>query len=334
VVAQTALEKHVTLRREITVNQEKKSGVGMQVFVLLLLLLAAVTIGWRQSPQGQDTLAVEDVTLPLSWPLVIPSQAQVQSARECNFEALLAERYPFSMSAEDLASAFAARTACDWAVLSVAYANRAGEGQLPPVEGQMAAARSVYLNPAYALTTPVLFPYFGLPNFVEAPPIAQQPLTEVQLLYYWSGMGSDTYYDVTISAADSEPLASGTFNEQPYRSSPPSAVVQGLGAALTDLVPIERPLTLTICANNYPDWTVTLTYQNGAQLKMVTNLSNALGYGGPWQVAIDGQNYMQYSPAFLFALLDLLDALELPLGQPASVNCSEMEQSLLDMTYP
>lgn len=315
-------------------NQGKRSGVGVQVFVLLLLLLAAVTVGWGQSPQGQDILALEDVALPLPWPLSVPSQIQVQSARDCDFEKLLAERYPISTSAEDLSSAFAAHTACDWAVLSVAYASRAGEGQPPPAEGQMAVAKAVYLNPAFALTTPVLFPYFGLPKFVEAPPIAQQPLTEVKLLYYWSGMGTDTYYDISISAADSEPFASGTLNDQPYQGNPSIEVVQGLGAALTDLVPIERSLELIICSNNYPDWTVTLTYEDGTELKMVTNLSNALGYGGPWQVAIDGQSYMQYSPAFLFALLDLLEALELPLGQPASVNCSEMEQSLLDMTFP
>jgi hypothetical protein len=316
------------------VNQEKKSDVSAQVFTLLLLLLAAVNIGWGQSPQNQNTPAAEDVALPLPWPLAVPSQAQVQNARECDIEALLVERYPPSVGTEDLADAFVARTACDWAVLSVAYADRTDQGQPQLPEGQMAIARSVSLNPAYALTTPVLFAYFGLSNFVEAPPIAQQPLTEVRLLYFWNGLGTDTDYDITISSADSEPLASGTVNAQPFRGRPSTAVVQGLGAALTDLVPIERPLELVLCSNNYPDWIVTLTYADGTELELVTNLSNAMGFGGPWQVAIDGQNYVQYSPAFLLSLLDLLDAMQLPLIQPENVDCSAMEQSILDMTYP
>jgi hypothetical protein len=54
---------------------------------------------------------------------------------------------------------------------------------------------------------------------------------------------------------------------------------------------------------------------------MVTNDSNLVGIGGPWQVDIDDQSYMQYSSAFSSAIVDLLDALQLPLGETAAMGC-------------
>ena len=69
----------------------------------------------------------------------------------------------------------------------------------------------------------------------------------------------------------------------------------------------------------YPDWYVLLTFEDGTQLALVTNESNFLFYGGPWQVTIDEQMYMQYSPDFLIAVLELVEALQLPEGFPSVI---------------
>jgi hypothetical protein len=316
------------------VHQDRKSARGVHAVVLTLMILIALTITWGQSSTRLDAASRGEVSLPLSWPLPVPSTTQVQRARDCNIQDLVAERYPFSIRMEDFSSTFTPQTACDWAALSVAYASRTGEDEPPPPEGRAAFARAISLNSAYAFASPVLFAYFGVPTFVEAPPVTQQPITQVALNYAWSGLGDEVAYDVTISAADTEPVASGTVNGEPYQGHPPLDIVRGFGVALTDLVPIEKPLSLIVCHDNYPDWHVSLTYADGTQLELVTNGSNVFNAGGPWQVTVDGQHYMQYSPIFMIALAEVVEVMGLPWGQPAGMYCSGLEDSLLNLAFP
>jgi hypothetical protein len=315
-------------------RQERKAGWSVYPVVLTLMVLVALGIAWEQPPADPATTSADPVELPLTWPLRAPSPIQVQEARDCDIAGLVSERYPQRIGIDELASTYTTQSACDWAVLSVAYAGRAGEGEPPAPEGRAAFARATALNPAYALASPVLFAYFGTPTFVEEPPVTQQPITQVSLNYHWSGLGDEVAYDVSILAADSEPVAAGTVNGEPYQSHPPRDIVQGFSVALTDLVPIEKPLELIVCYDNYPDWSVALTYADGTQLELVTNGSNVFNAGGPWQVTIDGQDYMQYSTIFMIALAEVIEVMDLPWGQPAGMSCSGLEDSLLNLAFP
>ena len=67
-----------------------------------------------------------------------------------------------------------------------------------------------------------------------------------------------------------------------------------------------------MCSDDYPEWTVTLTFKDATTLKLVTNGSNIFYSGGPWQTEIDKQNYVQYSGAFLDALAAIGTTLQLP----------------------
>ena len=112
-----------------------------------------------------------------------------------------------------------------------------------------------------------------------------------------------------------------------------ASVVQSLSLALTDLVPVESQFTLQPCDDNMPDWTVYIGFEDGTNLELVTNSSNFMYAGGPWYTKIDGQNYIQLSPAFLRAIGELVDALRLPRGQPAAMACFG-RQNPLEMAYP
>ena len=49
--------------------------------------------------------------------------------------------------------------------------------------------------------------------------------------------------------------------------------------------------------------------------------SNFIYFGGPWLSQIDGQIYIQYSPAFVNKMSKLIEELELPLGEPFGMFC-------------
>jgi len=91
---------------------------------------------------------------------------------------------------------------------------------------------------------------------------------------------------------------------------------------------------LIVCYDNYPDWSVVLTYADGTEIELVTNGSNVFNAGGPWQVTIDAQNYMQYSTIFMIALAEVVEVMDLPWGQPAGMYCSGLEDSLLNLAFP
>ena len=108
--------------------------------------------------------------------------------------------------------------------------------------------------------------------------------------------------------------------------------VQALGPALTDLLPIESQFDFVVCTDNYPDWSIVLTFKDGTQLYLTTNGSNFLFVGGPWQTKIEGQNYFQFSSGFAKTIIDLFEALGLPFGSPASMYCGG--DTLFEKAFP
>jgi hypothetical protein len=112
-----------------------------------------------------------------------------------------------------------------------------------------------------------------------------------------------------------------------------SDLVQVLGSALGDLVPIGSPFEWGECSGETKDWKVTLTFADGTELTMFTQKSDMLFSGGPWQTVIGGQAYMQYSKAFLRALIPVVEALDLPVGRSAG-GCCGSASDLFEVAFP
>jgi hypothetical protein len=263
----------------------------------------------------------------------MPTEEQIKEARSCDINHLLVERYPDDVSVDGLHDSYSVVTPCDWAVLAAAYADRAETDKDALHDGQMAWANAVSRNAAYALTDELFFGYLEAPDAIAAPPFTQEPLTEVTIQYRWGGLGESVQYSITIADADLDPQVTEIVNGEQVSASLPTDVVQALGIALTGLLPVAKTSPIIVCYDNYPDWTINLTYQSGESVVLTTNGSNAYDFGGPWWASIDGQLYFQPSNTILTALIDITDALELPYGQPSATFCHGLESSLLEVLY-
>lgn len=276
----------------------------------------------------------EITTLPLPWPLTMPTGQQVQEARECDLEALAEERYS-GVTTDGLRASYPAVTSCDWAALAAAYALRAEADESALEAGQLAWANAVSQNVALAFLEP-LFLYLDKTDAVAPPPFTQEPVTRITIRYSWTGLGEpyQVTWSVKIENADTNPEVTGTMHGQDDSASVDAEIAQALGQALTDLLPVADSQPLVVCYDNYPDWQITLVYRNGATAKLASHGSNLYFLGGPLWVQLDDQLYLQTSPAILTALADIITALELPVGEPAAWSCFGLESSLLDVLYP
>lgn len=110
-------------------------------------------------------------------------------------------------------------------------------------------------------------------------------------------------------------------------------LIDNLSIAFEDLWPIESQFTNIPCTDNLPNWSVNITFDDDTNVIMETNGSNFLRSGGPWQIEIDGQNYLQYSIDFIAALVDIIEGLDMPWGEPMAQYCS-IDYSLFDQAFP
>jgi hypothetical protein len=294
---------------------------------------ATSTIEPTPTPTTEPTAVVEDLLarFPAAWPVAPFSAEEVAEASACA-ETLYEEaqeRYPSTVSAQELPYVVPIETACDWATLAVAYALREDNEA-----GQEAYLTAVYLNPAYSLANALLAGYFASYPLVEAPPLTEQALTSATIMYSYSGIGYTGGYTLNITSDDAGAHVTGSGHEEDTLSSEETVVrdysvdqtlenevINTLGEALTDLIPVENEMELLSCFDNYPDWEVTLTYADGTRISSRTNGSNVLGGGGPWQVIIEDQRYVQMSPALIEAVAHIHETLELPWGGTAAMNC-------------
>ena len=208
------------------------------------------------------------------------------------------------------------------------------KSESPPPEGEQALAQALVRNPALALRDAMLYTYYGTP-IMAVPPVAETGLVHVRIAYNWSGLGDpmEVAYTIDITAADRK--AAGTVNGAAYEGNAPSDKLAAVGQALTDLIPIQENLPALIpCTDNNPSWRVTLTYEGGKTVELTNNGSNLISAGGPWQATIDGQRYFQFSSAFLIALGDLVEVLEMPRGEPFGTYCHGVDAELIDELYP
>jgi WD40 repeat protein len=276
-----------------------------------------------------SSIASYESIFPLAWPVTPPTDGQIQEARDCAMDELSDSRYPEGIKFGQLGTTFTPKTACDWAALAVAYAKHANSENIPE-EGKRALAQAVMLNPAIALKSPLFYMYFGALNTVQSPPFAAQLITKLILDYKWSGMGEpgNIQYHIEIRQANSPSdgmkislkTSPADFASEASTSIDP-ALIQALGPALVDFLPIRSAYTDEICSDNSPDWQARITFQDGTTLDLDTHRSNVTTLGGPWQARIAGQDYVQFSGALVEAFYNILNGLNLPFGEPWASAC-------------
>lgn len=298
------------------------------LLVGMILLSPTPSMGLGLSTTATPTPSADLDPERLAFPLTPPTDEQIKEAKACD----LTDR------PKALPRNFSPETACDWAMLAVAYANRAGKSDNVSPDAREALVKAISMNAAFSQALPLLAGYFGKVTIVEAPAIFQQPITSIKVEHSFSALGPSLKYLYTITDADtSAPVVKGTSTvneaEKAISGTVDSKLVQALAAALTDLMPIRARFSLAPCWDDYPDWKVSLTFKDGTTLDLETNRSNVLFHGGPWQVVINDQRYMQFSPAFLEAALEITKALKLPLGETAAMGCTGIEDTL-DAAYP
>ena len=315
------------------------TGITFSACILLMLLIGGCT----ESGEEDEILAEEDVIRESikedeKWSIAPLTAAQIEEVSNCALEELAAARYPDNILIAELPDAFSPVSACDWAVLAVAYAERRSEDDPLPEPAKEAFLEVISRNYGFAVTTPLFYPYFGEVSLVELPPFAQQEVTTVKMDYTWVGEGDSVSYSVSIEQADTKPIVSATIMPESFAvnldlEGLEKDKVQALGLALTDLLPIESQFEFVVCTDNYPDWLISLTFKDGTQLDLTNSESNFIFIGGPWQMKIDDQNYFQFSFEFAQALFDLCKALGLPFGSPGGMYCGGdtlFEKAFLD----
>ena len=91
--------------------------------------------------------------------------------------------------------------------------------------------------------------------------------------------------------------------------------------SLPSFLPIKAPLAAVDCTDNYPEWTATLTFDDGNKLELSTNRSNLIGIGGPWQLTVGTATYIQLGPELTHSIIGLVKLLKLPIGEPGGEFC-------------
>lgn len=263
-----------------------------------------------------------------------PTNAEIEEARNCDIEGLSTERYTDKSSVEDLSTAYAPQSACDWAVFAYACAKQSTDDSQLPKLCLDAFAMTAAENPAFMFKNQIFLYYFNSVPVVKAPPLSQKTVVALTVDYSWNGLGDDVEYAIEITQADSTPVVN-VAPPTTYSASPEEikGTIQSIPESLTDLLPISSPMSLTACFDNYPSWEVSLTFEDENVITLTNNNSNLLNAGGPWQTEIDGQYYVQFSAGFLRTLDGLIQQLGLGYGQPAAMYCN-FETDLLDLAYP
>ena len=240
---------------------------------------------------------------------------------DCNVQELANERYPENIDTVHLLESFPPVSDCDWAVLSFGYAVR-NDSRISLNVRIGCFQKSDFRNYGFALATGVFDYYFSTVPLVNTPQFAEKEIEKVEVNYTWNGMGepSEIKYSFSIDQANTNPIITSNTDSINPKITVDKNTIQDLSQGLTDLLPIDSGIQLIYCTDNYPEWSVSLTYTDGTKIDL-ESASNFIGLGGPWQTKIDGQTYIQYSPAFVIKMSKLMEELELPLGEPLGMVC-------------
>jgi hypothetical protein len=186
----------------------------------------------------------------------------------------------------------------------------------------------------FLLTTPMFFsPAFGQSRLVRTPPVAEQSISRLDIEYTWDGLGTPVKWSADVSAGDSALVTIRQDGSPPRERRISGQLLQALAPAMTDFHPIAATPKVQPCFDNTPDWKLTVTFHDGRKVQLVTNQSNVYSLGGPYQMELDGQRYLQLSSALVVATGRLAEAAGFTLGQPRAWSC-RVRESVLDLTFP
>jgi hypothetical protein len=257
----------------------------------------------------------------LGWPVAPFTASQVSEVKGCDVEKLVEARYPKALGIDALAGAYAVKSTCDQATLAAACGARMKKEGEATASCVAAYRATLQANPAFAFANGLAGGYFGRVEIVAPPPVAQHVLTSVAITYAWSGLGTGVKWTVAAHDLATVPAIDITGGKPVAWSANVATAVNRLGGSLQSFLPIGKPLEAIDCTDNYPDWTATLTFDDGTKLELFTKGSNLLGLGGPWQLAIGGITYLQLGPDFTLAIAKLVEALGLAIGEPQGEFC-------------
>lgn len=260
-----------------------------------------------------------------TWPAAPLTEKQIQEVLDCEEETWTYgnEVDPRTIEIENPS------TACEYALLAISSITDFQTLTLPN-EGIIAAQQALLLNPGIILANPYFFYSFQDIGIVAPPPFVSNLLVYARIEYEWNGMGTPVSFDLEINA-DTSVVVTGvveqgtgedsTSSSQEIEQEVSAALFQGLGKSLANLIPISQQGNLFACFDTYPDWTITLRYEDGYEITLKTNGSNYYPGGGPFQIEIDGQDYVLASQNFTGILNQLVTQLALPLGEPMAMTC-------------
>ncbi len=299
----------------------------------LFRIIGFIAIIFLTSGCGMGKSAQQKAALPMEWPPPLLSEQQIIAVRECDLENLSGERYPKKVKSDDLVSKYAPESDCDWAVLALAYAERLGEDEPLSESAIYAFSQAIAYNYGFALATPIFYRYFGATSIVKSPPFSQQEITNVRIQYNWGGLGDEVNYTVEIHQANASPTVQITPNSMAASAkiNVDKESIQALSSALNNLLPVKSKFSINPCTDNYPQWSVQITFKDGTNLNLTSD-SNFIPIGGPWIAEVNQQNYVQFSTEFIKALDKVITSMKLPYGQPVAWTC--FKDDVFDKAFP
>jgi hypothetical protein len=299
-------------------DDARKRLIGTAVILLAAVLI--VLLALPRSPENEEPAsetaaptATVEATLPLPWPVKPFTDAQIAEVRRCSF--FTSDYTPVPSTVPDLTQPHPEFTTCRWARIAAAQ-----DDEISEADRVTALEKALTANPAFALSPALTNSYFGEIALVESPPFVRSAVVAVTLHYDFSGEAYYEEYDVSISDANTKPQVSGEASDNNETLSQPITgivrleTVQAIGDALDNLLPVEHRFRIDDCCDYYPDWQVMIQYQDGHRVFATTNVSNRLGGGGPWQIVVNGRNYLQYSPDLISAAVNIF--VELNIFEP------------------
>lgn len=282
----------------------------------------------------------QDEHEPATFPLSPPTLEQVEEARTCHFDVNV---LPSNLND------YEPETACEWATVALKNLEAAQTTINFPEQARLAYQQAVVRNPAIALARPIYDGFFlRLDSVIDLPVSLKAALSSISLSYHYAGEGDLVNYAVTIKQVERAFVASGNglVVSAPHEGGDstkaalawenvtiPDEVLLSFNNSLYNLVPTANPIEAPICHNFIVQWQASVTYADGTELLLSTYGSQISPAGGPWQVLINDQYYVQVDLSLFWMIRNITEELQLPEGFPMYLDCDE-DYDLLSFAYP
>lgn len=324
----------------------------------MLLITSACTLGASQvtpTPENKNTLSPTSTPTPkptetpsptstpistsppipdplsgplYTWPIPPLSDEQIQEILDCQKSTWSGNTQidPNEIEIENPV------TACDYGLKALSLVVDLDTLELPD-SGIYYAQQALLINPGIIFANPYFFFAFQGIDIVASPIPIERAIQEITVNYKWSGIGALVNYSATITYGES-PIAVGnveighgigedenTKTNWSLQQELAPEFLEGIGSSMVNLIPVKRQGMMYGCFDNYPDWEIAITFDDGSQTNLFSNGSNFYMDGGPFQTRIEGQNYVMASYQFNLVLNKIIQELELPFGQTLAMYC-------------